>query len=76
MIWRWLMNREQYELALANGPARLPFESGKHSALTINFDTLSRGQQVEIDRSDADCAADLSHGFTHGMEKCVASVFH
>jgi hypothetical protein len=37
---------------------------------------FSRGQQVGIDRSRADRATDLSHGFAHRIEKSVAGVFH
>lgn len=37
---------------------------------------LGGGEQVGIDGRRADCGADLTHGFAHGIKEGVAGVLH
>ena len=44
--------------------------------ISLVLNALGGGEQVGIDGRRADCGADLTHRFAHGVEEGVAGVLH
>ena len=44
--------------------------------ISLVLNALGGGEQGGIDGRRADCGADLTHGFAHGVEEGVAGVLH